>query len=76
MYATRHSDDTVLLKYISSHTNHDIMEVKFLPLPKDVKEGISIKLGLGIPIERILDGTVFISFAKATYQYITFCFYM
>ena len=37
---------------------------------------ISIKLGLGIPIERILDGTVFISFAKPTYQYITFCFYM
>ena len=39
---------------------HDLLlaQPKFLPLPKDVKDGIAIKLSLGIPIDRILDGTV------------------
>ena len=60
MYATRHRSGVVSVKYVSSHTNHDLSltQAKFLPLPKDVKDGIAIKLSLGIPIDRILDGTV------------------
>ena len=58
MYATHQSNGTVKVKYISSHTNHDLSlaQVKFLPLPQDVKDGIAIKLNVGIPIDRILDG--------------------
>ena len=59
MYVTRYSSGNVRVKYVSSHTNHDLSlaQVKFLPLPKDVKDGITIKLNIGIPIDRILDGT-------------------
>ena len=58
MYVTHASDESVRVKYVSSHTNHDLSleQSKFLPLPKDVKDGIAIKLNMGIPIERILDG--------------------
>lgn len=60
MYATCRHSGVVSVKYVSSHTNHDLSlaQAKFLPLPKDVKDGIAIKLSLGIPIDRILDGTV------------------
>jgi len=49
----------VKVRYISSHTNHNLSleQAKFVPLPKAVKESISAKLSLGIPVERILDGT-------------------
>jgi len=58
MYATYASDGSVRVKYVTSHTNHDLSleQSKFLPLPKDVKDDIAIKLNMGIPIERILDG--------------------
>ena len=58
MYVTLHSNELVRVKYISSHTNHDLSlaQAKFLPLPKDTKDSIAIKLNLGIPIDRILDG--------------------
>ena len=60
MYVTRQSSGAVGVKYISSHTNHDLSlaQVKFLPLPKDTKDSIAIKLSLGIPIDRIMDGTL------------------
>ena len=58
MYVTLQSNGIVRVEYISSHTNHDLSlsQVKFLPLPKDTKDSIAIKLNLGIPIDRILDG--------------------
>ena len=58
MYATHASDRSVRVKYVTSHTNHDLSleQSKFLPLPKDMKDDIAIKLNMGIPIERILDG--------------------
>ena len=57
MYVTRTSN-AVSVKYITTHTNHDLslQQAKHLPLPKDVKDGITIKLSLGIPTDRILDG--------------------
>jgi hypothetical protein len=57
MYVTCQSSGAVGVKYISSHTNHDLSlaQVKFLPLPKDTKDSIAIKLSLGIPIDRIMD---------------------
>ena len=58
MYATLHRDETVTVKYVSTHTNHDLSlaQLKFIPLPKDTKDSIAMKLNLGIPIARILDG--------------------
>ena len=58
IYATQVSNGTVKVKYVASHTNHDLSlaQAKFLPLPEDVKDGVAIKLNTGIPIDRILDG--------------------
>ena len=65
MYVKCCSTGSVEVRYISSHTNHDLTleQAKFVPLPKDVKDNISLKLNQGIPIERILDG-------KYMYMYI------
>lgn len=58
MYAKRCSSGRVEVRYISSHTNHNLSleQAKFVPLPKDVKHSISLKLSQRIPIDRILDG--------------------
>lgn len=58
IYAKHKANGVVLVEYISSHTNHDLSleQSKFLPLPKDVKSTIAMKLNMGIPVERILDG--------------------
>ena len=55
---TEYLDGKVEVKYISAHSNHDLgnAELPHLPLPKGVKEEIAIKLSLGIPPERIMDG--------------------
>jgi hypothetical protein len=58
MYVTEYLDGKVEVKYISAHSNHDLgnAELPHLPLPKGVKEEIAIKLSLGIPSERIMEG--------------------
>ena len=58
MYVTEYLDGKVEVKYISAHSNHDLgnTELPHLSLPKGVKEEIAIKLSLGIPPERIMDG--------------------
>ena len=61
MYATHCHSGVKSVKYVSSHTNHDLSlaQAKFLPLPKDVKMALpSSSCSLGISIDRILDGTV------------------
>ena len=52
------------MKYISAHSNHmpDQSEAGFLPLPSSTKEEIAMKLSLGISIERIMDGMMFIMY--------------
>ena len=71
MYVTLKASGTVVVNYISSHTNHDLSlaQVKFLPLPKDTKDSIAIKLTLGIPIDRIMDGTSK-HYSTCTYTYV------
>ena len=55
---TEYLDGTIEVKYISAHSNHDLgtMELPYLPLPKGVKEEIAVKINLGIPPERIMEG--------------------
>ena len=49
----------VSVKYVSSNTNDDLFlaQAKFPLLPKDVKDGIAIKLILRIPTDQILSVT-------------------
>ena len=44
--------------HITAHTGHELgtSELAFLPLPKGTKEAISLKISLGIGMERIMDG--------------------
>jgi len=47
----------VEVKYISTHTNHDVKqsEFKHLPIPKSVKDSICQQFAAGISVERIMD---------------------
>ena len=64
MYATKFASGKLEVKYISAHSNHmpDQSEAGFLPLPSSTKEEIAMKLSLGISIERIMDGMMFIMY--------------
>ena len=58
MYVTEYKDGHVEVKYISAHTAHELgtCELRHLPLPRSVKEEIAIKISMGIPSERIMEG--------------------
>lgn len=58
MYATHTGSGPAQVKYISSHINHNLYleQVKHLLLPTGVKNTISMKPNIGIPVEYILDG--------------------
>lgn len=58
MYATEFKDGHVEVKYISAHTGHELgmPELPHLPLPNSVKEEIAVKINMGIPPERIMEG--------------------
>ena len=58
MYVTKFNSGKINVKYISVHSNHTPgkEEDAFLPLPTSTKEEIEMKLSLGIPIERIMNG--------------------
>ena len=55
---TEQQSGAVDVKYISAHSNHEPgpIEDAFVPLPASTKETISMKLSVGIPIERIMEG--------------------
>jgi len=58
MIATEHLiDGKVQVRYISTHTNHDLglHECKHLPLPPSTKAEIQQQFAQGIPLERITD---------------------
>ena len=58
MIATEYlSDGRVEVKYISTHTNHNLAvnECKHLPLPNSVREEIRRQFAAGISLERIMD---------------------
>ena len=58
MYVDEHEDGHVSVTYISAHT-HELgpQELKHMPLPGSTKEDVAVKLTLGVPPVRILEGT-------------------
>ena len=58
MYVDELKNGHIAVKYISAHTGHDLgpHELKHLPLPESTKQEVSMKISLGIPPERILQG--------------------
>ena len=56
MHVDQLENGTFSVKYIQSHTGHDIgpTELSHLPLPNSVKEEIATKINLGIRKERII----------------------
>ena len=60
MYVHEYHDHHVEVTYISAHTGHELgtSELPFLTVPKSIKESISLKLSQGVPIQRIMDGTL------------------
>lgn len=60
MYVTELQSGRVQVKYISAHSNHDIgpTEDSFVSLPASTKEGITMKLSVEAPIQRIMDGNM------------------
>ena len=63
MYVDLHGDNTVTVVYIPAHTGHKPgpEEHKFLPLPKSIREQVSVQLSQGIPAKRILKGKTHLS---------------
>ena len=55
----------VRVKYISSHTNHElgVSEYRNLPLPPSVKKEIHEQFAAGITIERIMDSEYLLAIA-------------
>ena len=58
MYVDELMDGSVQVQYIPAHTGHDLgcSELKHLPLPANTKQEVAVKLSMGIPPERILEG--------------------
>ena len=59
MYVTELQSGAVQVMYVSAHSNHETGEKEdaFIPLPGSSKENIAMKLSIGIPIERIMEGS-------------------
>ena len=58
MSVTEHLESgKVVVRYISSHTNHesDLTQCKHLPLPLSVKKEIQQQFAAGVSLERIID---------------------
>ena len=58
MYVTELQSGAVQVMYVSAHSNHETGEKEdaFIPLPTSSKENIAMKISIGIPIERIMEG--------------------
>lgn len=58
MIAVEHlKEGRVHVRYISSHTNHEvgIQECRHLPLPQSVKRDIQQQFATGVSLEKIID---------------------
>ena len=57
LYIDELDDGHVSVKYISAHT-HELGsgELKYLLLPQSTKQEVGVKVSLGVPDERILEG--------------------
>ena len=72
MIATENrSEGRVEVKYISTHTNHElsVTECRNLPLPNSVREDICQQFAAGISLERIMDSM----YTCTTYSYKFMC---
>ncbi|XP_065920282.1 uncharacterized protein [Dysidea avara] len=58
IYADYYNDDHVTATHVTAHTNHTPgpHEDTYLPLPKNIKFAVAVKLSHGIPAERIMEG--------------------
>ena len=58
MYVTELQSGAVQVMYMSAHSNHETGEKEdaFIPLPTRSKENIAMKISIGTPIERIMEG--------------------
>ena len=68
MIATENrSEGRVEVKYISTHTNHEVTvtECRHLPLPNPMREDICKQFAAGISLERIMDSMYTHAYARA-----------
>ncbi len=58
MFTDEYEDGSIVVRYISAHTGHELgsQELKCLPLPASTKEQVALKVSIGIPSARILQG--------------------
>ena len=68
------SERRVEVKYISTHTNHEltVTECRHLPLPNSVRKDICQQFAAGISLERIMDSM----YTYTTYSYVQVCMYI
>ena len=60
MFVNRFEDGHVEVTYISGHMGHElgVCELPYLSLSAGVKDAVAMKLSLGIPADRIMEGSV------------------
>ena len=61
MYVNKFQDGHVELTYVKGHTGHElgVCELPHLSIPASIRETIAMKISLGIPAERIMEGKVY-----------------
>ena len=58
MYVNEFGDGHVEVTYLAGHTGHELgpCELPHLSVPASTKDAVAIKLSLGIPADRIMEG--------------------
>ena len=61
MYVNKFQDGHVELTYVKGHTGHElgVCELPHLSIPASIRETVAMKISLGIPAERIMEGKVY-----------------
>jgi len=60
MYVNEFKDGHVEVTYIKGHTGHElgVWELPHLSIPASIKETVAMKVSLGVPPERIMEGKI------------------
>ena len=66
MAVTTIENGSVHMQYTHTHTNHD-SEMRFLSLPKSVRDEVQLKFARGVSIERIMDGEFWVWDKSSSY---------
>lgn len=58
MYVNEFQDGHAEVTYIKGHTGHElgVCELPYLSIPASIRETVAMKISLGIPPERIMEG--------------------